>query len=438
MGFFKKIFKGIKKVFKKIGRGIKKGFQKFGKFMNKIGIVGQIAMMFILPMVGNALVAGMSSMLGLQGVTGLSTLAGSAATAATATTAATVGTGLLGSTSALLRAAGMVVKGAGAFAKIPGNIFNSVTKGITNFAKWGLNKVGINVAGAPTTLFGKEGVFGKFGQDISNAFDPLKALRGKPIMGEGRTLSEISQTSGISVEDLANKNYDIKAQLGDDTSKWGDFVVGKDTEVWTTAKPIPTGAAPTTTISDVIQPQVEGTSYEAYKAQFEGDIPDTTVTVPSAETPSLLTQEQSAYDKMVADATEKGLIDKKPDVTIPDLTEGLKEEKSRIERGWEATKKQYFPDPITGIKTGMKAKDWYSARQQEDPIARYGGGVLPGLGYYGLEDFQAYGTTVVSPGDQLLELQKQGMWGLTANLDEQLNYRQQLNKNLSLGLGGGT
>ena len=120
MGFFKKIFKGIKKVFKKIGRGIKKGFQKFGKFMNKIGIVGQIAMMFILPMVGNALVAGMSSMLGLQGVTGLSTLAGSAATAATATTAATVGTGLLGSTSALLRAAGMVVKGAGAFAKIPG------------------------------------------------------------------------------------------------------------------------------------------------------------------------------------------------------------------------------------------------------------------------------------------------------------------------------
>ena len=49
MSFFKKIFKGIGKVFKKIGRAIKKGFKKFGKFMGKIGIVGQLAMMFILP-----------------------------------------------------------------------------------------------------------------------------------------------------------------------------------------------------------------------------------------------------------------------------------------------------------------------------------------------------------------------------------------------------
>jgi len=47
MGFFKKIFKGIGKVFKKIGKGVKKAFKGFGKFMGKIGVVGQIAMMFI-------------------------------------------------------------------------------------------------------------------------------------------------------------------------------------------------------------------------------------------------------------------------------------------------------------------------------------------------------------------------------------------------------
>ena len=52
MGFFKKIFKGVKKVFKKIGRGIKKVFKKVGKFMGKIGIVGQIALSFLLPGVG--------------------------------------------------------------------------------------------------------------------------------------------------------------------------------------------------------------------------------------------------------------------------------------------------------------------------------------------------------------------------------------------------
>ena len=55
MGGFSKIFKGIKKGFKKIGKGIKGAFQKFGKFMGKIGILGQIAMMFILPGIGNAL-----------------------------------------------------------------------------------------------------------------------------------------------------------------------------------------------------------------------------------------------------------------------------------------------------------------------------------------------------------------------------------------------
>ena len=33
MGFFSKIFKGVKKVFKKIGKGIKSAFAKVGKFM---------------------------------------------------------------------------------------------------------------------------------------------------------------------------------------------------------------------------------------------------------------------------------------------------------------------------------------------------------------------------------------------------------------------
>ena len=63
MGFFSKIWKGVKKTFKKIGRGIKKAFKSFGKFMGKIGIVGQIAMMFILPGIGNAM---MGTLLVLQ------------------------------------------------------------------------------------------------------------------------------------------------------------------------------------------------------------------------------------------------------------------------------------------------------------------------------------------------------------------------------------
>ena len=49
MGFFSKLFKGLKKVVKKIGKGIKSAFKGIGKFMGKIGIVGQIALGLILP-----------------------------------------------------------------------------------------------------------------------------------------------------------------------------------------------------------------------------------------------------------------------------------------------------------------------------------------------------------------------------------------------------
>ena len=55
MGFFSKIGKGIKSAFKSIGAGIKSAFKRFGKFMNKIGVLGQVAMMFILPGVGSML-----------------------------------------------------------------------------------------------------------------------------------------------------------------------------------------------------------------------------------------------------------------------------------------------------------------------------------------------------------------------------------------------
>tara|TARA_R110000822_G_scaffold53558_4_gene138097 strand:+ start:563 stop:1729 length:1167 start_codon:yes stop_codon:yes gene_type:complete len=59
MGIFKKIFKKIGKVFKGIGKTIKKGFQKFGKFMNKLGILGQIGMMFIMPGIANFAMKGL-------------------------------------------------------------------------------------------------------------------------------------------------------------------------------------------------------------------------------------------------------------------------------------------------------------------------------------------------------------------------------------------
>jgi len=62
MGLLGKIFKPIKKVFKGIGKLIKKAFKGFGKFMNKLGIFGQIGMMFIMPGIANVALKGLTQL----------------------------------------------------------------------------------------------------------------------------------------------------------------------------------------------------------------------------------------------------------------------------------------------------------------------------------------------------------------------------------------
>lgn len=158
----------LRKTFKKIGKGIKKAFMKFGKFMGKIGILGQVAMMFILPGIGNALASGLGSALGLQGVTGMSSLVGSAS----------AGTGLLGSGKALLQGAGKVLQFAGKVASMPGKIFSSVTKGVTStlteFSKTALSKIAPNSTfaqgAAENFFFGADSAAGRVGKAFKSPF----------------------------------------------------------------------------------------------------------------------------------------------------------------------------------------------------------------------------------------------------------------------------
>jgi len=80
----------LRKSFKKIGNGIKSAFMKFGKFMGKIGVVGQIAMMFILPGIGAALLKGVTGAFGaIVGQTAAQAGAAAAGTAAAGTAATT-------------------------------------------------------------------------------------------------------------------------------------------------------------------------------------------------------------------------------------------------------------------------------------------------------------------------------------------------------------
>ena len=189
MGFFSKIWKGVKNGVKKIGKGIKSAFKKFGKFMNKIGVLGQIAMFFVMPYVGQALgslwtsVAGQTAAQAGASAAGAaaSTAASTAATAAgqTAAQAAAAGATAGATASAAATAAGTLGKASGLMAGTTGglaqatgnlmqyvgnvvskgmNVYSNITKGITdtlgNFAKTTSNNLFGTSFDAASSFFG--------------------------------------------------------------------------------------------------------------------------------------------------------------------------------------------------------------------------------------------------------------------------------------------
>ena len=205
MGFFSKIFKGVKKVFKKIGKGVKSVFKGVGKFMNKIGIAGQIALMFI-PGIGPFL-SGM-----LKGVGGV---------------AATALNALGPAGQAIVNGAKFVIGKAGKFAGAAKNAFRTVTDGIKTFAseftKTSLNKIGFD----PTKFGWKEGgsfdtwmksgadqTFGdawnKVTTNISeNAGKILDPFRDSVVAGSNTTLESLSDSTYKSVDELKELNPQI-------------------------------------------------------------------------------------------------------------------------------------------------------------------------------------------------------------------------------------
>ena len=137
MGILSKAWKGIKKAVKKVGKGIKKVFKKVGAAIGKLGIVGQIGMMFLMPYATSAL----GSFFGASGKL------------------ATWSTKLLGKAGMGSQALGHglnLINKAGTFA---GNVYNSVSQTIgnavdrvTNFAKG----KGFTLSEGRTSIFAKD------------------------------------------------------------------------------------------------------------------------------------------------------------------------------------------------------------------------------------------------------------------------------------------
>ena len=205
MGFLSKLWKGVKKTVKKIFKPIKKVFKKVGKFMNKIGIVGQLAMSFILPGIGNALMAGFGS-----------------------ATAALAG-GALGSIG---KAAGWVLGKAGTFAKTIATGFKTVTGAVTDFigttAKYVGGKLGIGTLPNQTLgqAFGKEGFggrltdsFTKLGDQASNFWNSTTAdFADRGIMTAGEKAAANLGTFNTPEVDV-NKVSDISDSMANSASK---------------------------------------------------------------------------------------------------------------------------------------------------------------------------------------------------------------------------
>ena len=172
MGFFKKIFKGIKKVAAKVG-----------KFVGKLGIVGQIGMFFIAPHLGAWLMKGLGGAANfLTGIAGKG----------------------LGST--LARGLGHVLKGAHNFATVAKNTFGTITEGIGNFAKTTLKKLGVPIEGASTNYFGNDSAWSRTKKKGSTILDPFK----NQITATGnKTIAELAKSAGVPEKKFLELNPDL-------------------------------------------------------------------------------------------------------------------------------------------------------------------------------------------------------------------------------------
>ena len=213
MGLLSSAWKSIKGGFKKIGKTVKKGFQKFGKFMGKFGILGQLAMSFILPGIGGMFVKGLGSMLGLgSNITSLSTLAGN----------------LGASAGSVAKIAGHVIE----YGKIAANAvtapFKTVTSLMTNSLKWASNQITSRVPGldvfqfkGPVGLEGFRADLTKIGEGLKTTqFNAVKAnkVRLDKLISEGADIGEGSYATPEGFYDSRLKGetresqYTMKAQ----------------------------------------------------------------------------------------------------------------------------------------------------------------------------------------------------------------------------------
>lgn len=256
MGFFKKIFKGVKKVFKKIGSGIKKTVKKVGKFMGKLGIVGQIGLGLILPGIGTM----MGSMFGQ--------LAG-------ALSASSIG---------IVKGAGQLINAAVNIGTKAGNVFSTITEGVGKVlgevTGATLNKLGVKQIG---TVSLQDKGFASIWDTTQKAFSDV-AAQGKDLFSmDTLTADNIFMKKAEQV--ATDAIVDAPAEL-----------VEKQTVDYTKYDPATGGSYVDTTAPTV--------DYATYDPATGGEYVDTT-TQAAAPKPSLLSRATEGAKETIAKAPSR-------------------------------------------------------------------------------------------------------------------------------------
>ena len=201
MGLFSKIKKGLKKIVKKVARGIKKVAKGIGKVMGKIakpfakfGILGQIALSFIMPWAIGGLMSGMGA------------LAGNAF--------GTFASGLANSSNLFVKVAGKLAQGVHYGAAAINKAYTFVSDGITKGLDW-VGQQGAKLKQGITNTFdgAKEWVTG--GPDLS-PIDLSKAATGPGIdMSQVGSKVSILDTNKIAADTIAEQSKNTLQRQGD-------------------------------------------------------------------------------------------------------------------------------------------------------------------------------------------------------------------------------
>ena len=338
----KKLARGVKKVVKKIGSGIKSAVKKVGKFMGKIGIVGQIAMSFILPGIGGALMKGVGS--AFSGAVG----------------------SMLGSKSLLIRGAGHVLKAAGNFAKAGHSAFKTVTGAVGSFVKEfagtalkqipGMEKLMPSLENSSDSFFGKDSAFSRVQDNIAQngskfveAFD--KAIgKDVAVTGTGPTTAKV-----VNVADKTVGTESLVDTLSTDSK-------------------LPVSSEVTTSL---LEPQAGGINQEALQASLQGsdgsmvsDMMSGNVVDPSAPidmTKRLQASLQGSDGSMVKDMMSKkasdpsflsklGTSTKEAFMSIP---EKIIEAPGKFVEGLDNTVQKGLQNKVL-VETGLKKEPVYT------------------------------------------------------------------------------